>query len=252
MIRRQDHDAIAVLSMEHGKANAIDRELLDELAVRLDEVEASGAGAVVLTGAGSIFSAGVDLFRVLEGGGDYLAGFLPALAHSLRRLFLFPRPVVAAINGHAIAGGAILAAACDRRLMAVGRWRIGVPELAVGVPFPPVPLEVLRFATPPELLHEIVYGGRTFEAEEALRRGLVDELVEPAALGERAVEAARRLAAVPAASFRLTKEQLRRPTAERLDRLGPEVDREIERVWCDPAIHAHVRAYLEKTLGRSR
>ena len=92
--------------------------------------------AVILTGSGSSFSAGVDLFRVLKDGPEYGRRFLPVLDNFLRAALTLPKPMIAAINGHAIAGGCILAATCDHRIMTEGNGRIGIPELAVGVPFP--------------------------------------------------------------------------------------------------------------------
>jgi enoyl-CoA hydratase len=245
-------DGVAVLRMEHGKVNALDLELSAGLGSRLREVEASAARALILTGAGGAFSAGVDLFRVLDGGADYLRAFMPALCAALTAVFRFPRPVVAAVNGHAIAGGCILACACDYRVMASGTSRLGVPELPVGVPFPPQAIEILRFAVPPSELQPMIYSGRTCPADEALARRLVDEVVEPDALMPRSLAVARQLAATPAASFELTKRTLRAPAFERLDRIPPEIDREVERVWATPEVGAAIRAFLEKTVGRNR
>ena len=143
MIERETRGEVAVLRLAHGKVNAIDVELLEELEEELTAAERSPARALVLTGRGTSFSAGVDLFRVVEEGRFYLELFLPVLSRALGRLFTFPRPVVAAANGHAIAGGAILAFACDHRIVADGPARIGVPELQVGVPFPCLPLEIV-------------------------------------------------------------------------------------------------------------
>lgn len=254
MIHPSTDRSVTVLTMEHGKANAIDVELLDELSHALDETLGTDAPAVVLTGAGSIFSAGVDLFRVVDGGEGYVERFLPALSNTLRQLFAFPRPVVAAVNGHAIAGGCILASACDLKVMAeadpeTGKGgKIGVPELRVGVPFPTVALEILRFAVPGQHLQELAYVGRTFSPDDALARGLVDELVAPSALRERAVELARTLAATPPETFRLVKTQLRRPTLDWLEALE-DVDEEALAIWTSPEIHEHIREYLDRTFG---
>jgi len=252
MIHREDRGAIAVVRMEHGKAQALDTELLTAIDDTFEDLERDRPDAVVLTGTGSIFSAGVDLYRVLEGRQKYLGDFLPALRRGVRRLFTFPRPVVAAVNGHAIAGGCILACACDLKVMAEGDGRIGVPELRVGVPFPVAPLEVLRFAVPPQHLQKIAYVGRTYGAKDALAWGLVDELVPPERLLERAVEAAGELAGIPAASFEVTKAELRRPALERMDRLEPEVDPRVAKLWARQDVHEHIREYVERTIGKKR
>lgn len=250
MIHREDRDGTAVLRIEHGKANALDAELLEGLEERLRELEGDRPEAVVLTGTGRIFSAGVDLFRVLDGGRAYLERFLPALGRSLERLFAFPGPVVAAVNGHAIAGGCILACACDLKVMAEGDGRIGVPELRVGVPFPVAALEILRFAVPPQHLQKLAYVGRTYGPRDALAWGLVDELAAPERLPERAHEAARELAAIPRGSFALSKAHLRRPALERIRAYGSEIDPRVAELWAEDGIHDHIRDYLERTIGR--
>src|SRR5262249_18597291 len=142
MIDRSQTDGVLTLRLAHGKASAMDAELLDALLRELDGI-AEDVRAVVLTGTASIFSAGVDLFRLTRDGADYVRRFIPLLCRCLRALFAFPRPVVAAANGHAIAGGCILVLAADYRLMADGVGRIGVPELLVGVPFPAAALEIV-------------------------------------------------------------------------------------------------------------
>jgi enoyl-CoA hydratase len=126
---------VAVVTMTHGRANALDTGLCRALAGRLGELERDGHRAVVLTGHGNIFSAGVDLLALRDGGPGYLEEFLPALSEAFLAVFTCPLPVVAAVNGHAIAGGCVLACACDHRVMNAGHGRIGVTELLVG----PVP-----------------------------------------------------------------------------------------------------------------
>jgi enoyl-CoA hydratase len=234
MIERTESDGIVTLRLAHGKASAMDIELCDELRRQLGA--SRGARAVILTGTGSIFSAGVDLFRILEEGAAYVERFWPALSSVLEELFVFPRPVVAAANGHAIAGGCLLVAACDHRLMSGGR--IGVPELLVGVPFPLIAVEILKFAAGRDA-QQLAYSGATLTPAEALSKGLIDEVVDADALLPRAREAAARLAAIPAESFHLTKLSLRR---------GTNGDAEALRVWQRPEIHTHISDYLSRTI----
>jgi enoyl-CoA hydratase len=238
MIERSESEGIVTLRLAHGKASVLDLELCDELGRQLENT--AGARAVILTGTGSIFSAGVDLFRLIDGGGEYLERFFPALRQVLVSLFEFPRPIVAAANGHAIAGGCLMVAACDVRLMSGGT--IGVPELLVGVPFPAIAIEILRFAAGRNA-QQLAYSGATLTPEEARGKGLIDEVVAPDRLLERAHDVARQLAAIPPESFRLTKLQLRR---------GSDVDRQAAEVWSNPDIHAHIRAYLEQTVRRGK
>ena len=249
MIARSQHEGVLTLRLAHGKASALDVELLDALTRELDGV-AEDVRALVLTGTGSIFSAGVDLFRITQGGADYVRHFLPLLSRFLRTLFAFPRPVVAAVNGHAIAGGCVIALASDARLMAEGDGRIGLPELLVGVPFPTAALEVVRFAVPGEKLQSLIYTGRTLSAREALGAGLVDELVAADDLPNRAQEVARQLAMIPPTVYGLTKQSLRAEALERIDKAGGRLDQAALEVWSDPQTHAHIGEYLRRTLGK--
>lgn len=249
MIERSDRDGVTVLRLRHGKAHALDLELCRALTAALGEVRAAGAPAV-LTGAGGIFSAGVDLVRLLREPVEYTPPFLEALGECFRALFEHPAPVVAAVNGHAVAGGCILALACDRRIAAEGEYGIGVPELRVGVPFPVIALEILRHALPGHVGDGLVYEGEVVPPAEALRRGMVDELAPPEELLDRAAAAARRLGSIPAASFAATKLALRAPALERYRAAAATADPETVASWCAPEVRAAVAAHVERTLGK--
>ena len=248
MIHREREGSITIVRMEHGKVNALDLEFLQELHGHLEALaEDPDVRAVVLTGSGRSFSAGVDLFRLLEGGPDYLEPFMRAFRDALLQIAEFPRPVVAAVNGHAIAGGCILACACAWRVMARGEGKVGIPELHVGVPLPGLAWAIVESAVPTPTLRRLVLRGDLLPAEEALHVGLVDELVEPERLLERAQALAERLGRVPPATYRITRQQLLRPLQEAL-----EADDEAETlaIWSAPEIHEAIRAYLDATLKR--
>jgi enoyl-CoA hydratase len=165
-------------------------------------------------------------------------------------VFHFPRPVVAAINGHAIAGGCVLACCADRRLMAQGNSRIGVTELLVGLPFPALAFEVMRLATAPRYFPQAIYAGETYLAESALERGWVHEIVAPAEVVDRAVAAAKSLAALPANTFAMTKRQMHMDAIERMEREGDEIDAAVIEAWAAPQATATIRAYVERTLKK--
>jgi enoyl-CoA hydratase len=241
---------VAVLRMDHGKANTIDTELCVELVERLDHVERNGYRAAVLTGTGGIFSAGVDLRRVHDGGAAYIAEFLPALSDAFLAVFGFPKPIIAAVNGHAIAGGAVLAAACDRRVLNAAHGRVGVTELLVGVPFPLSALEILRCVYGERRVAELTYFGRTYEGEEALALGLADELAEPVAVLPGAVALAAQLGAVPPRTFAHTKAQLHQPFHQRIAENRAGDDAYVQELWSAPEASQSIKAYVESVLGK--
>jgi enoyl-CoA hydratase len=245
MMHRERDGEVLVVRMEHGKVNALDLELLEAIAASFEELAVQGVGPVVLTGTGSAFSAGVDLKRVVEGGAGYAERFLPALDRAFASVLGFPRPVVAAINGHAIAGGCILACACDHRVLARGKARIGAPELRVGVAWPALAFEILRHRAHPQHVRELVFGGGTHLPEEALARGLADELVDTDQLLPRALAVARDLASLPPQAFTLAKEQAHAPiralcaaSAEREDLVRAD--------WASAATRERLARYLEQ------
>jgi enoyl-CoA hydratase len=169
--------------------------------------------------------------------------------HAFEALFAFPKPLVVAVNGHAIAGGCVMAGCGDYRIMAREPGRIGIPELLVGVPFPVVPLEIVRFATPPQHLQALIYRGLTPNAEEALRYGLVDTVTDSDRLVDEAVAVAEGLAAVPYQAFHLTKRLLREPALRRM-REGAGIDAIVQEAWAGDTVQDAVRQYVARTLKR--
>ena len=248
MIEREDRDGVRILRLAHGKANALDLELLRAISGEMAALGSDPVKAAVVTGTGSIFGAGVDLKRLVEGGAPYVREFLPALEAALAAAYAVPKPLVAAINGHAIAGGYILACACDRRIMADGSGRVGLPELHVGVPFPTLVLEILRGCVAPGRLQELLLVGGTLPAAPALAAGLVDEVVAPDALLESAVATASRLGQLSPSAYATTKRNLRRPALDAWRSRGGDGDAEIVRQWCEPETLAAIRTFVEKTL----
>lgn len=248
MIEREVHGDVALLRLAHGKASALDLELLVALEAALRAEEQSKERALVLTGTGTIFCAGVDLKRIVEGKRAYIEAFLPALDRAFARLFFLEKPVVAALNGHAIAGGAVIAFACDQRILARGKGMIGTPELKVGVPFPFLAQEIVRAALGERLATDLVVEGRNYSGEESLARGIVHELVGLEALLPRALETAARLAQIPRESFRLSKRWLRRASKELCERNQVESEKAVLEAWCSEPVLRAVEDYVARTL----
>lgn len=233
---------VRVLTLSSGPVNAQDVELLEELASALRELAGSDVGALVVTGAGRAFSAGVDLNRVVEGGTAYTDRLVPALSAAFEAMFGYPGPTVAAINGAAIAGGCVLACACDRRLIGP-EAQIGAAEVRVGVPFPVAALEVMRYACGVNA-DEVLLSGRSYRGPEAVARGLAHRVVADELI-EAAVAEASDLGDIPADAYRQTKMQLHAPTMARI-REAAGIDDEVRQVWGTEDTLRRIAAYVER------
>jgi enoyl-CoA hydratase/carnithine racemase len=241
--------SVAAVELARGKVNALDVELLDELETTLGYLaHEDDVRAVVVSGSGRVFSAGVDLRRVVEDGPGYVERLIATLRGAFEALFGFPKPTVAAINGAAIAGGCVLACACDRRVMAEGA-RIGASELVVGVPFPAAALEILRFSCGSHC-EDVVYTGRLLDARQAMAVGMVHEVHAGEAVLERAIAAAAELGALAPQAYRLAKEQLRRPALERMRADAATLDGHVAREWSAAHTTGRLRAQLDRLAAR--
>jgi enoyl-CoA hydratase/carnithine racemase len=194
--------------IERPPANALAPDLLAEGAEVIERLRSEAPAAVVITGSGAFFSGGVDLKLTPTLPESDQRGMVAGINRLFCDWFGFPRPVVAAVNGHAVAGGLILALCADRRIGARGAT-YGLTEVRVGAPYPAAALAVVREELEPAAVRRLVLGGELHHAEAALELGVVDELLEPTAVLPRSLEVARELAALPRATFETVKAQLR-------------------------------------------
>ena len=239
MITVEHHGSLKVVGLDHGKVNALDLDLVRALSRELGDLE-PGRG-VVLTGTERVFCAGVDLTRLLESDLDYTEVFLTELDALFQTLFELDVPVVAALTGHAIAGGCLLAAACDYRVM--GQGRIGVTEARVGLPVPPAGLEALRFTTG-DRTAALVLSGRTVDVEGAVAWGLIDEITTPEKVLARALELAHQLTAAPVETFAVHKQMLRAEARDRMRQAVAEHGPSVRDAWLAPEPRRFAADYL--------
>jgi enoyl-CoA hydratase len=234
----------AVLALASDKVNSLDREVLLEISTFVEYCEQEdGIGALVLTGEGSVFSAGLNVTEVLSNDKAYTDDLLDALNDALVRLFRCPKPTVAAINGAAIAGGCILASACDKRIIAE-EARIGVTELRVGVSFPIVAIELLKHACGSNA-EQLILNAELLDADGACRSGLAHESLPRFELPAAAISAAEQLASLDARAYALAKASIRRHALSSMEDDGSHVlDPQVREHWKDD----HTRANLEKLL----
>jgi enoyl-CoA hydratase len=216
IVRTMD-EGVAVLSLELGRGNAINYAFIDALRAELDELEREEARAVVLTAKGRVFSSGLDLVAIYDYDREQMGRFVDAFDGMFQRVFSFSQPVVAAINGHALAGGCILAMAADFRLMQPGSFQIGLIEVALGIPFPAATFEIGRHATPAAAAPAVFLAGARLSPEEAVASGLVHRLAGEKGLVADAVEVARRFVAGGPEAVRHTKADLLAPVLSRIE-----------------------------------
>ena len=239
MLDLEERGEITIVRLAHGKVNALDVELLEAIAKAFGSLDRGRT--VVFTGTGRSFSAGVDLKRILDGGQEYVRVFRPALSAAVKAVFYHPGPVVAAINGHAIAGGCVLAAASDIRLMSGGT--IGLSEMLVGVPFPGVPLEVMRHALGPAT-RRFVLTAQLLSPPDALAAGLIDQVTEPEELLDAALAEAERLSRIAPDVYEFTKRQLQGPARERIDGLRRSDDEVSTSMWASPPVQEAISSFM--------
>jgi enoyl-CoA hydratase len=203
-------DNVAVVRMDDGKANAVGYALADGLDAALDRAERE-ASAVVLTGRPGRFSAGFDLAE-MTGGAEKVRALVTRGAEVLLRLYALPVPLVMACTGHALAAGALLLLTGDVRVAARGPFKIGLNEVAIGMPLPVLGMELARDRLNPAHLTASTLFAQVVDPEHALAAGWVDELADEAALVETAIGHAKRLTALPREPYARTKLALRERT----------------------------------------
>ena len=210
-MRIERNGEVALIRLENGKANAIGPSFLDRLQSLLGQL--GDARAAVITGQGSAFSAGLDLPALIDLDRVGMRAFVLRFDAVMMRVFELPIPLVAAVNGHAIAGGCVLALQADVRIGADREARIGLNETQLGIGLPASVVETLRLQVPGSSLAALAVEGRLLSPREALQLGVLHELAAEAELLPRALQRASSLAAVPPAGIRMVKESLRRPAA---------------------------------------
>jgi enoyl-CoA hydratase len=221
--------------MQRSPVNALDLTLLEAIVTAF----ASITGPVVVTGTGSCFSAGVDLRAILDNGPDYSDRFLTTLTRAFLAVFDHPGPVVAAVNGHAIAGGCVIAMAADERYMSAGT--IGISEIAVGVPFPVAAIEICRYGMGASVSRAAL-DGASLDRDTAAALGWV-AAVEPSALLDTAIARAEQLGALSPAAYAFTKQQLHRPTRAAIDN-GAAENEQARAGWLAPETRARIDAFV--------
>jgi enoyl-CoA hydratase len=209
--------SVAVIRLDDGKANALSHQIIDGLDQALSRAEGDAAAAVVLVGRPGRFSAGFDL-KTMQAGPEQARNLLRAGGELGLRIYTFPVPVVLAVTGHALAMGAILLMCADVRVGARGDFKIGLNEVAIGMPVPRFVTELAIDRLSKRHLTAAVNHAHIYDPETGVDAGFLDETTEAGALEERAMAVAGELAStLDPAAFRLTREHLRAESARRME-----------------------------------
>ena len=234
---------IATLTLGRGKVNALDEATVEELAGRVPLLAADErVRGVVLTGRDSFFSFGFDVPQLLPYTREEFTRFLGRFTSLYTELFVFPKPLVAALNGHAIAGGCMLALTCDKRLMAEGRNLISLNEITFGASLLAGSVEMLMSLVGRKNSEQILLSGAMFDPQEAHELGLVDQVIAADELIPAARAVCRDLAAADPAAFDSIKRLLRAPIAERMRAGEAGAIREFVEIWYSEATRRQLEA----------
>lgn len=250
MILTIDHGAVRELRLNRPPANAFSPEFIAALKEAVESAPQDGARALVLSGTVGRFSAGLDVPLLLTLDRPAMASLWRGFYALLGRLALSPIPICAAITGHATAGGAVLPIFCDYRIAARGDWKLGLNEVQVGLPLPPVIFSGLKRLVGAHQAERLAVGGLLISPEEAVRIGWVDEVVPGDEVVSRAVEWSRALLALPVDAMAATR---RRARADLFDLFEASFDRELDLVtatWWSAEAQTTLRVLVDRLARR--
>jgi 3,2-trans-enoyl-CoA isomerase len=223
---------IATVRINRPKVNALNEQMIDELSGAFRDMSGdTETRAVVLTGEGSFFSFGFDIPELIDYEKDSFHKFVTKFSRLVRDVFIYPKPMAAALNGHTVAGGCILAIACDMRVMAQGKAKIALNELTFGSTVFTSIVEMLRYTVGSANAQKLLYSGKMNAAEEALALGLVDEIRPPEEVPEAAVNLASGLCSLDSDAFKSVKTLLRKTAYERMEAEEERAVSEFVDIW---------------------
>jgi enoyl-CoA hydratase/carnithine racemase len=229
-------DGIATVTLHRGKVNALNEPMVEELTDCFRNVETDNeVHSIIFTGSGKFFSFGFDVPEFLHYPKKDFIRYLEKFTNLYTYLFQFPKPIVAALNGHTIAGGCMLATACDFRLMASGKGKIGLNEITFGAPVFTGSVEMLRFCVGSRNAQQILYSGAMYSAEEAFELGLVDHVSSEDTLEKDARKVAKELGEKASLAFASVKKLLRKPLAEEMVKHEKDYILEFVHIWYSQA-----------------
>jgi 3,2-trans-enoyl-CoA isomerase len=238
----QKSDGIATLMIRRGKVNALNVTVVNEMRESLKTFESDPeVKSVILTAYGKFFSFGFDIPEFLSFTKEQFTEFLVNFADLYTYIFRYPKPVVAALNGHTIAGGCMLALACDHRIMISGKAKISLNEIGFGSSVFAGSVEMLRFWVGSAKATEVLFSGALYSAQEAKNLGLIHEVAAADELKDMARKAASGFASKYPPAFASIKSLLRRSIIEEMMRRERESIKEFVDIWYSESTWANLQ-----------
>jgi len=226
---------IATVSLTRGKVNALIEAVIDEFSDCFHELSSNPrAKAVILTGSGKFFSFGFDIPHFMDHSKEDFTRYLTKFTDFYRQLFTFPKPVIAALNGHTTAGGCIIATACDYRIMVTGKAKISLNEITLGSSIFAGSVEMLKNCAGPRNAESILLSGNMYSAEQALDLGLVHQVSTEENLLPDAILVAEDFGANSGRAFESIKNLLRGPIVEQMAKREKQSILEFVDIWYSP------------------
>jgi len=239
-------DRLAIITLNRGKSNALNREMIKELNDILTHIDEDDAiGGVLITGRENFFSAGLDLIELYDYNEEEVLSFWKLFLTFTANLTAFKKPLVSAINGHSPAGGCVIALACDARVMAEGKFIIGLNEVPVGIIVPKSIFDLYAFWIGQANASRSLLEGKLFSPEEALQVGLVDEVVKPESIVTAAERKVRKYMAFEANTWQQSKKNIRQ---ELIKSLAADQSAALEvmlKQWWSPATRSILKTIID-------
>ncbi|MBM4289859.1 MAG: enoyl-CoA hydratase/isomerase family protein [Deltaproteobacteria bacterium] len=228
-------NGIAIVSLQRGRVNALHEPLVDELQKVMDDLKLDPTvKAVILTGKGKFFSFGFDIPEFLHYSREDFVSYLGKFSSLCTELFIWPKPIIAGLNGHAVAGGCMLAITCDYRLMVTGKAKISLNEITFGASVFASTTAMLQYWLGGPKAQTVLYRGSLYSAEEALALGIIDRLATESELLAAACQQAEVLAGKDMVAFASIKKLLRQPAMDLIKSYEADSIREFVDIWYSP------------------
>ena len=251
MLETLTHGSVVELRMNRPPANALSSELIAALKIGVGEATTSGARAVVISGRPGMFSAGLDVPALLHLDRDGIRDAWSDFFGLLEAITRSPVPVVAALTGHAPAGGAVISLFCDYRVMAEGSFKVGLNEVEVGVVLPPVLFKALSRQVGPRHAERLGVAGMLIDAAEAFRIGLVDELAPVDEVIAGALARCQRMLAMPPETMAATRDVARADLAGLFDQMTEATLYGVVDNWFTDETQAALQALVARLAAKS-